>query len=523
VQYSGDALDFVVDPLDTSILYLGVRSVGVLKSTTLGFGAWTAVLDWSRAADPTLREIRIAIGQHNRDGSLQTDANRFVAAKFGLELFVNQHGGRATAAGWVSRGSRGMTSQLWWDNVLAVDPFDPDVIFSGEQTLDRSGDGGGTWSTVASYYAPHEDQKCMAFDPDHNGVAYLANDGGVFRSSDGGRTWILPGTTTSGEIAARRNLTRDLATAEFYRVGVQGVRSVGNLYHSGIIAASNLPTGAWEGIEGHAWEFANVHADPRRSGRFYVFHAELARRRFPGTGSDDFTPYGRFQPYGGSAVGCIAVDLRPGSNTILVGAHPAAGGSAFRLMMTNEGDREPRTDSSGTVVDLPTWSEVVDSGTDPLVSVAFAPSAPGSAFAITRGGRVYTKADVNAAGAWSAPGQWATGDVRQLAIDATSPAQLSAITGNRVAHSADGGASWVEVGAATLPMSEFNSIVAHPRVPGQLYLGADIGVFMSPDQGQTWHAFDMNLPNAEVLQVFMDAGQLYAVTHGRGLWRRRIC
>jgi hypothetical protein len=32
-----------------------------------------------------------------------------------------------------------------------------------------------------------------------------------------------------------------------------------------------------------------------------------------------------------------------------------------------------------------------------------------------------------------------------------------------------------------------------------------------------------HLPNAQVLQVFSDTDWLYAVTHGRGLWRRQPC
>jgi hypothetical protein len=37
------------------------------------------------------------------------------------------------------------------------------------------------------------------------------------------------------------------------------------------------------------------------------------------------------------------------------------------------------------------------------------------------------------------------------------------------------------------------------------------------------HVNDQGLPTAEVTQVMIDGPYLYAVTHGRGLWRRRYC
>ena len=43
----------------------------------------------------------------------------------------------------------------------------------------------------------------------------------------------------------------------------------------------------------------------------------------------------------------------------------------------------------------------------------------------------------------------------------------------------------------------------------------------SPDEGNIWSAYDVRLPNAPVGQMFRDGDFLYAVTYGRGLWRRR--
>jgi hypothetical protein len=308
---------------------------------------------------------------------------------------------------------------------------------------------------------------------------------------------------------------------------LSGVRAVGNLYHSGIIATTDVTTGNWSGIEGHAWEFNSVYADPKRPTRFYVFGGTLIRRRFPGLGAEDFAPYGPFQPHAGTAPGAIAVDLRPASNVLLAGADDSAAGAAG-LFVTPDGNTEPSLAADGvTWTNLPTWTSAVSTPGDPVTAIAFAPIAPGMAYAITASGQVYTKNDVATGGAWTQPGSWPVGDVRHLCVDGTRSDYVYAISGNRVGRSRTSGATWSTVATAgpgmSLPDSPLRAIVADPRREGRLYAAAEIGVFASDDGGDTWVAYDERLPNAAVQQLYWSAGWLYAVTHGRGLWRRRPC
>lgn len=79
------------------------------------------------------------------------------------------------------------------------------------------------------------------------------------------------------------------------------------------------------------------------------------------------------------------------------------------------------------------------------------------------------------------------------------------------------------IGPATLPSSDLHSIVADPRTASTIYVGVDVGVFVSRDNGTNWYAFDQDLPNAIIQQIFWDTDYLYATTYGRGLWRRRTC
>jgi hypothetical protein len=529
---TGNMTDAAMDPQDASIVYLAQRNQGIFKSFSSGFGDWgEPILNWSRANSPSSTWIELDLGYRRADGNLQDDANRTVAVKFGDEVFVNHQGGGGGDSAWASKGKRGGNGYGGWCHALAVDPFDPNVILAGQQELYRTTNGGDDWDQVATYYRPHEDQQSVAFDRENANIAYLANDGGVFRSQDDGETWWVEDESVADAIMARRNLNLNLVTSEFYRVGVHPNNALGNVYHSGLIGSTNLDSGRWKGREGHAWEFNYVYAHQKFNGRFFVFSSQVSIRELPLAGSPGFNlrKFGAFKPYtrgGGTstAVGAIAVDLRPASNTILVGAMAdSETGEGYRLLRTLQGDNVPTKNADDTWNNLPIWETVIDNGTDPIVTVQLSRSTPGMGYAMSHSGLTFRKADVNDAGGWDQMGQWTRSPVRQMAINPVHDTHIYAITSNRFARSVDGGASWTEHGEATLPASEFNSIVSHPANAALLYLGADVGVFLSTDEGDHWSAFDTDLPNAEVLQIFWVDDYLYAVTHGRGLWRRHIC
>ena len=67
---------------------------------------------------------------------------------------------------------------------------------------------------------------------------------------------------------------------------------------------------------------------------------------------------------------------------------------------------------------------------------------------------------------------------------------------------------------------EHNAIVVDPAAPANLYVGADIGVWHSPDRGLTWQPLSNGLPDAPVfdLQIHPTRRLLRASTHGRGLY-----
>ena len=69
-----------------------------------------------------------------------------------------------------------------------------------------------------------------------------------------------------------------------------------------------------------------------------------------------------------------------------------------------------------------------------------------------------------------------------------------------------------------------NAIAVDPDSPDDLYVGADIGIWHSPDAGATWEPFSEGLPDAAVFDLQLHAPRrlLRASTHGRGVFERNL-
>ena len=92
-------------------------------------------------------------------------------------------------------------NQGWYDDVIAVDPVDRDIVWAGGVDLLRSDDGGQNWGWATQ--GSHVDQHVFAFHPDYDGsnnkILFVGNDGGVYRTDDaraGTDLNVWPGPTS---------------------------------------------------------------------------------------------------------------------------------------------------------------------------------------------------------------------------------------------------------------------------------------------------------------------------------------
>ena len=208
----------------------------------------------------------------------------------------------------------------------------------------------------------------------------------------------------------------------------------------------------------------------------------------------------------------VAGDPRSASNVLLVGST----GTIRRA--TNGFTQPPITFTTEVLANV--------AATDQIVAIVFAPSQPGMAYALASNGKVWRKADVASATPWEFRGQLQPG-AHSLAVSAQHHDRLYLLNSITAARSTDGGTTWNPIpgtGTTSLPQTgDYRSIVAYPYAPQILFAASRFGVFVTLDDGAHWRTFDQGLPNAEIKEMEWSGTALYAVTHGRGLWRRERC
>jgi photosystem II stability/assembly factor-like uncharacterized protein len=98
-------------------------------------------------------------------------------------------------------------------NEIFVDGHDPETIWSPQTLMYRSTDGGKTWAAV-TMAGVHVDHHEIVFDPTDADHLLIGNDGGLYETYDGMKTW--------------RHFT-NLPLSQFYRVSTDNARPFYNV------------------------------------------------------------------------------------------------------------------------------------------------------------------------------------------------------------------------------------------------------------------------------------------------------
>jgi photosystem II stability/assembly factor-like uncharacterized protein len=85
--------------------------------------------------------------------------------------------------------------------------------------------------------------------------------------------------------------------------------------------------------------------------------------------------------------------------------------------------------------------------------------------------------------------------------------------------SEDFGASWAPISDG-LPAESINVIAEDPTHESILYVGTDLGVYVSLDRGATWQSLSATLPTTPVhdLEAHLRDPEIVIGTHGRSVW-----
>ncbi len=203
------SFSFVIDPINTSMLYAGCQGTnsngggGLFKSTD-GGATWNAASSGLPAVQvfpnepwpPNVNVTALAIdppqagrsgeaGRRQtltRPGTLYAVIGASVSIGIGGGLFQSTDG----AASWHAVNS-GLPDSLFI-NAVAVDPRNPNTLYvAGSIGVFRSTDGAASWTTAGIL----SNVWTLAVDPLDSGRVYALNDRGILKTTDGGGTWSV--------------------------------------------------------------------------------------------------------------------------------------------------------------------------------------------------------------------------------------------------------------------------------------------------------------------------------------------
>ena len=101
---------------------------------------------------------------------------------------------------------------------------------------------------------------------------------------------------------------------------------------------------------------------------------------------------------------------------------------------------------------------------------------------------------------------------------------FSGFNTDHVYKTTNGGASWQAVDQG-LPDVPTNTIIIDPNEPSYIYIGTDLGIYLSRDGGGSWETYQDGLPNtimAMHLSISPANNKLRVATHGNGVYEGNL-
>jgi photosystem II stability/assembly factor-like uncharacterized protein len=408
----------------------------------------------------------------------------------------------------------------WHCNVIAVDPTDPDRVWAGGVDLFRSDDGGKTWGVASFWWTAeetpsfvHADQHVIVFHPEFNGASnqtmYAATDGGMFRTDNSHATVALGLKNACLPIrseVAFRKINGGYATTQFYHGAVYpgGRFFLGGAQDNGTWIGSEDNPQEWRPVTGGDGGYVAVDQnDPA----LVYSEAQGARMFRSFNGGENFVFVGA--PQGDSFIFIAPFLVDPNRReTVWLGG----GKRLWRNQFTTQG-----------------WTPSgISSAFGNISALALARGGTGRLLFGTTDGAIHRGDTLELPAAnmsWPST-RPRTGWVSSIAFDPVNSnvayATYAGFGGTHVWKTSDGGETWSALdgsGEGALPDIPAHSIAV---AGSTLYLGTDLGIFVSTDGGQHWAA-ERTFPRAiteTVLLADTARGQaLFAFTHGRGAWR----
>jgi len=398
-----------------------------------------------------------------------------------------------------------------------VHPKQEDKIYIYGVPLLSSNDGGKTFTSISKANV-HSDHHALWINPEKAGHLINGNDGGVNITYDDGNHWMKNNSTTVGQ---------------FYAINVDNQKPY-NVY--GGLQDNGVWKGAHNAVEDERWHATGhnpwtsimggdgmkVQIDQRNSNIVYTgfqfgnyYRLDLANKKRTAIQPKHTlgeAPY-RFN----------------WQTPILLSSHNQDilyfGGNKLHRSL-NQGE-----DWETISTDLTKGGRKGNVAYGTLTTLSESPFQFGYLYTGSDDG--YVNKTTNGGGSWERISDSFPQDLwvsRVVASQHQKDRIYVTLNGYRwddfspyVYVSEDGGKQWKAI-ASNLPLSPVNVIREDPKKENILYLGNDMGVFVSFDQGENWAPFVAGLTTAAVHDLVVQTVQnhLLVGTHGRSIYKADI-
>jgi photosystem II stability/assembly factor-like uncharacterized protein len=521
--------ELIADPRDPNVLYAAFWefrrtafsfSSGGLKSalykTTDGGKTWAKIHNGFPAGK--LGRIAVAVAPSNPDilyAVLETEK----AEQKGL--YRSDDGGKS----WkFLNNDFELTVRPFYFSRIVIDPKNPDIVTKAGLMGSISRDGGKTFRTHGGTHADIHD---YWFDINNSDMIYVATDGGLYRSWDGGSVW---------------EMVKNLPLSQFYHVSTDNsspYNVYGGLQDNGSWWAPSSSPG---GIQARHWNSVGmgdgfrVYRHPTKSN---IIYSEMQGAENIWRYDTEKKQYKIVKPYPVEG----EPKLRFNWNTpIQVSAHQPDRlyvGSQFLHrsedmgetwvkispdLTTNDPKKQQQENSGGLSMDNSgaenhcTIFSVAESPLDQ--NIIWVGTDDGNVQVTTDGGKTWTNTVANVPNlpknTWAYHVEPSRFDkaVCYVVFDGHTQNDMKPY----IYKTSDFGKTW-----KSLVTPEIKMFARHIKEdlenPNLLFLGTEAGLYVSFDGGQNWTQFNNNVPSVAIHYIAIDpaTSDLVLATHGRGL------
>lgn len=479
-----------MNPVNPDQLWVGTFSKGVFRSNDLG-QTWQEVNNGFGVNNASKQRFTVSVcaGTPNVLYTLAYEViGTGASAQHLSRIYRSDNGGDSWSIAFDSRTNgnnflgNAAQSQGWYNNTLIVKPDDPGVVVAGGVTMVRTSNSGSSWSSIGGNV--HVDHHAFAVDPTNPNVIYNGNDGGMYRSDNGGQSYT--------------NISDGLAITQFYGLGLD--QTVADLNYGGTQDNGTYwvsSTSSQRIAGGDGFHAVVDHQNPN------IIYGEYPYGDIWKLDRTNAQPRTMVEGIFGSAQWVAPITMDPTNSSILYTG-------TDRVFATVDGAEN--------------WTAISPIVSGSVSAIAVSPvnrdiiyvgSNRGALMVSRDGGTQWT--DYSFTG--GVPNRYISDFAPALRDEAMCYVAVGGFSSGHIFKTTNHGVNWVDI-SSNLPDIPVNALAIHPDDDNVLYAGTDIGVFVTVDGGASWMSYMNGLPRTEVLDMAVHAStrQLRIATYGRSMW-----